>query len=41
MKEMKAELKRIKEAIGFLLPFETGDHNIIIKRPINMLVPLL
>ena len=40
---MKGELRRIKEAIGFLLPPEIGgDHNNMkIESPKNVLTPLV
>ena len=41
MKEMKEDLKKIKEAISFLIPPEIGDRNYIQEKPKNILVPLL
>ena len=41
MKELKEELRKIKEAIGFLIPPELGDQNYIKGKPKNILVPIL
>ena len=41
MKELKEEIKKIKEVIGFLIPPELGDQNFIKGKPKNILAPIL